>query len=133
MYGRLFGYLVGRINHSVAGAGAADEAQVSSQGGETQTTSSVGLLDVYGFECFEVNSFEQLCINFANEKLQQYFLHVVFESEPGRTHAHSHAVHLPLGALLSRCAPCVVTGRSASCTGARACRGSPCPTRTTPR
>jgi hypothetical protein len=44
-------------------------------------TASVGVLDIYGFEQFQYNDFEQFCINLANEKLQQHFNSHVFKQE----------------------------------------------------
>ena len=65
----IFGWVVARVNESIAGAsGAADLPYI-------------GLLDIFGFEKFAFNSFEQLCINFTNEKLQQFFLAPVLKSE----------------------------------------------------
>ncbi|XP_049628730.1 unconventional myosin-XIX [Suncus etruscus] len=61
VYARLFDWLVSVINSSIC----ADPGS---------WTSFIGLLDVYGFESFPDNSLEQLCINYANEKLQQHFV-----------------------------------------------------------
>ena len=68
-YMRLFNWIVQRINLSSA---CAEGVRVAG---------AVNLLDIFGFEIFLVNSFEQLCINFCNEKLQLFFNQHVFEKE----------------------------------------------------
>ena len=59
VYSNLFDHITDAINAGVARV----------KKGEKQPT-SIGVLDIFGFECFAVNSFEQLCINYTNEKLQ---------------------------------------------------------------
>ena len=61
LYGRLFDWLVQRLNKSMVSKA------------EGYTPKQIGMVDIFGFEIFKHNSFEQLCINFANEKLQQMF------------------------------------------------------------
>merc|ERR1719356_2283947 len=68
-YSRLFDWLVWRINQSMIAKVKGKECR------------KIGILDIYGFEVFEWNSFEQLCINFANEKLQQHFNSHMFTLE----------------------------------------------------
>ncbi|XP_076871226.1 unconventional myosin-VIIb [Brachyhypopomus gauderio] len=72
IYGRLFLWIVGKINTAIFKPVYEDS---------THTRHSIGLLDIFGFENFTHNSFEQLCINFANEQLQQFFVKHVFRLE----------------------------------------------------
>jgi myosin heavy subunit len=69
LYHKAFLWLVNQINE-------ATKADVSNSAG--QKFRIIGLLDIFGFESFETNGFEQLCINYANEKLQQKFTHDIF-------------------------------------------------------
>ena len=71
LYGRLFDWLVKRVNQAMAVDATA--------GGRDPLI--IGILDIFGFEIFEKNSFEQLCINFCNEKLQQHFNTNTFKLE----------------------------------------------------
>ncbi|TDH70457.1 hypothetical protein CCR75_003224 [Bremia lactucae] len=72
IYARVFGYLVQRVNYSISNT--ADRRTL------TPSYMHIDLLDIFGFESFEHNSFEQFCINFANEKLQQKFTLDVFKT-----------------------------------------------------
>ncbi|GJN15069.1 hypothetical protein PR202_gb01958 [Eleusine coracana subsp. coracana] len=67
IYSQLFDWLVNRLNASIGQDASSDRL--------------IGILDIYGFESFKYNSFEQLCINFTNEKLQQHFNQNVFKME----------------------------------------------------
>jgi len=66
--------------------------------GKTEQCMWIGILDVFGFECFAYNSFEQLCINLANERLQQFFnVHVIKseQEEYEREAIYWQAVNVP--------------------------------------
>ncbi|KAF7081367.1 hypothetical protein CFC21_085317 [Triticum aestivum] len=67
VYSRLFDWLVTKINNSI--------------GQDPTSKCLIGVLDIYGFESFKTNSFEQFCINLTNEKLQQHFNQHVFKME----------------------------------------------------
>jgi myosin-5 len=69
IYGRLFDWIVTTTNRSIKVDPSVD------------LRADIGVLDIFGFECFQNNSFEQLCINYTNETLQQQFNQFVFKME----------------------------------------------------
>ncbi|XP_008402917.1 unconventional myosin-IXAa isoform X6 [Poecilia reticulata] len=72
LYSALFDWIVFRINHALLNNKDLEE---------TTKILSIGVLDIFGFEDYENNSFEQFCINFANERLQHYFNQHIFKLE----------------------------------------------------
>ncbi|XP_060115033.1 unconventional myosin-Ic [Heteronotia binoei] len=74
VYGRTFSWLVNKINTSLA-------YKEMENPGWRRSSTVLGLLDIYGFEVFQHNSFEQFCINYCNEKLQQLFIELTLKSE----------------------------------------------------
>jgi len=69
IYGSLFLWVVSQVNQCITWSE------------DSVVRSSIGVLDIFGFECFKVNSFEQLCINYTNEALQQQFNKFIFKME----------------------------------------------------
>ncbi|KAG7514951.1 unconventional myosin-IXb isoform X1 [Solea senegalensis] len=87
LYSALFDWIVLRINHALLNKKDMEESI---------PCLSIGVLDIFGFEDFATNSFEQFCINYANEQLQFYFNHHIFNLEQEEYQAEGitwHNIH----------------------------------------
>ena len=74
IYSQLFEYIISKINNEMDNK--------NNNNNNVEKTLQISILDIFGFENFENNSFEQLCINYCNERLQQYFnKHVLYEEQ----------------------------------------------------
>ncbi|KAL4450307.1 hypothetical protein ABPG74_009013 [Tetrahymena malaccensis] len=71
LYERMFNLIVQKLNEIIVPKESIDESKIS----------KIGLLDIYGFEVFKENGFEQFFINYTNEKLQQLYIQYVFKQE----------------------------------------------------
>jgi hypothetical protein len=98
-----------------------DSSSICLSGSGQRTQRTIGILDIYGFESFKENSFEQLCINLANERLQQQFNQHVFKGEqvPPLTLSLLNLTHVFLSTLALWAKPHVLLG---SAVGFRLCR-----------
>ena len=90
IFAALFDFLVERINAVSRGPSGCR---------------SIGILDIFGFECLKTNSFEQLCINYVNEMLQEQFNESVFAAE-GRLLRSEGIEGIDSGTLQVACSPC---------------------------
>uniref|UniRef100_A0A182MQJ1 Myosin motor domain-containing protein n=1 Tax=Anopheles culicifacies TaxID=139723 RepID=A0A182MQJ1_9DIPT len=72
IYDRMFTWIIQRINKAILVPGSTTQKRYNKV---------IGVLDIYGFEIFDRNSFEQFCINYCNEKLQQLFIELVLKQE----------------------------------------------------
>uniref|UniRef100_A0A670KFA6 Myosin IXB n=1 Tax=Podarcis muralis TaxID=64176 RepID=A0A670KFA6_PODMU len=84
LYSALFDWIVLRINHALLNKKDMEESVVCF---------SIGVLDIFGFEDFNTNSFEQFCINYANEQLQYYFNQHIFKLEQEEYQSEGIAWH----------------------------------------
>lgn len=80
-YGALFTFLVRKINTSITVKDASNTRRRVGTSASNPDEATIGVLDIFGFESFKYNSFEQLCINYCNEALQQQFNLFVLKNE----------------------------------------------------